>query len=128
VGRIPPDALSLQRSDRLRRASEIQTLFQQGNRVERPSFVALWRPREQGRRVGFAVSRRVGSAVDRNRARRRIREAYRRQQHALRASIDVVFISRPVVLTRRFTDLLEEMRQTLEALGRGTRGERPRGA
>jgi len=78
--------------------------------------------------VGFAVSRRVGGAVVRNRARRRLREAYRRQQHVLRASVDVVFISRPVVLTRRFTDLLEEMRRTLEGLSRARRGEGPGGA
>jgi len=128
VGRHLPGRLSLQRSARLRRASEIQTLFQQGNRDERLSFVALWRPRERGRRVGFAVSRRVGGAVVRNRARRRLREAYRRQQHVLRANVDVVFISRPVVLTRRFTDLLEEMRRTLEGLSRATRGEGPGGA
>ena len=78
--------------------------------------------------MGFAVSRRVGGAVVRNRARRRLREAYRRQQHVLRASVDVVFISRPVVLTRRFTDLLEEMRRTLEGLSRATRGGGPAGA
>ena len=78
--------------------------------------------------MGFAVSRRVGGAVVRNRARRRLREAYRRQQHVLRANVDVVFISRPVVLTRRFTDLLEEMRRTLEGLSRATRGEGPGGA
>ena len=78
--------------------------------------------------MGFAVSRRIGGAVVRNRARRRLREAYRRQQQVLRANVDVVFISRPVVLTRRFTDLLEEMRRTLEGLSRATRGEGPGGA
>jgi len=40
----------------------------------------------------------------------------------------VVFISRPVVLTRRFTDLLEEMRRTLEGLSRATPGGGPGGA
>jgi ribonuclease P protein component len=98
---------------------EIQELFQQGNRDERPSFVALWRPREEGRQVGFAVSRRVGGGVARNRARRRLREAYRRQQGVLRAPVVVMFVARPNVLVRRFNDLLEEMRLALEVFNRG---------
>ncbi len=86
--------------------------------------MALWRPRDQGRRVGFAVSRRVGSTVARNRARRRLREAYRRQQEALRANVAVVFVGRPGALTRRFTDLLEEMRGALETMSRTARHDR----
>ncbi len=118
MGRVPPGALSLRRGERLRRASEIQALFRQGNRDEQASFVALWRQRDRGRRVGFAASRRTGGAVERNRVRRRIREAYRREQRALRASVDVLFIGRPSVLGRRFTELAEEMRRALERLSR----------
>lgn len=98
---------------------EIQELFQQGNRDEKASFVTLWLPRADGRRIGFAVSRRVGGGVTRNRARRRLREAYRRQQQVLRASVAAMFVARPDAVTRRFADLLEEMRLVLEALNRG---------
>jgi len=80
--------------------------------------VALWEARVEGRHVGFAVSRRVGGAVARNRTRRRIREAYRRQQQSLPEGIAVMFIGRPAALTRRFPILLEEMRRTLDSLGR----------
>src|SRR5262249_35312790 len=118
-GRIPSRRLALPRSERLRRSGEIQGLFQQGNRDERPSFVALWRPRVEGRRVGFAVSRRVGSAVARNRARRRMREAYRREEEALSGGVTAIFVARPSVLTRPFNNLLEEMRLTLKVLERG---------
>lgn len=74
------------------------------------------------------MSRRIGGAVKRNRVRRRIREAYRREQRALRASVDVLFIGRPSVLSRRFTELVGEMRHTLEGLSRDTRRENRRGA
>ena len=107
------------RSEGLRRAAEIQGLFQQGNRDERPSFVVLWQPREEGRRIGFAVSRKVGNAVARNRARRRLREVYRIQQETLVASVAAVFVARPSVLTRRFADLRDEMRLALGTLNRG---------
>ena len=79
----------------------------------------------EGRRVGFAVSRKVGSAVARNRARRRLREAYRREQEAVQVPVDAVFVARPAALTRRFVDLCGEMRAALDALGRGSaRGDR----
>jgi ribonuclease P protein component len=84
----------------------------------------LWRLSGGGRRAGFTVSRRVGGAVERNRVRRRIREAYRVQQQALRPGIDVVFIGRPVVLTESFAHLYEEMRQALMALTRSAGEQR----
>lgn len=122
--RALPSPRDLGRSERLRRAADIQAVFQRGHREERRSFVALWRLSGGGRRAGFAVSRRVGGAVERNRVRRRIREAYRLQQHALRSGIDVVFIGRPVALTEPFVDLYEEMRQALRALTRIAGDER----
>jgi ribonuclease P protein component len=105
---------------------EIQELFQQGKRDERPSFVALWKPRAIGRLVGFAVSRRVGGSVARNRARRRLREAYRHEREALEAGVMAVFVARPAAMTRRFGDLREEMRLALETFNRAIAREEPR--
>jgi ribonuclease P protein component len=58
----------------------------------------------------------VGTAVDRNRARRRLREAYRRHQDTLPVGVEVVFIGRPAALTVAFTQLCAEIRQCLTAL------------
>ena len=102
---------------------EIQELFQRGKREERPSFVALWKPRDIGRLVGFAVSRRAGGAVARNRARRRLREAYRRERQVLVAGVVAMFVARPGALTRRFADLREEMRLALQTFNRASARE-----
>ena len=69
-------------------------------------------------RVGVTVSRQVKGSVDRNRARRRLREAARASlieggSGARRRGIryDVVLIARPAALTVRFADLKEEAEQ-----------------
>src|SRR6266550_5442199 len=45
-------------------------------------------------RVGFITSRRVGSAVARNRVRRRLREIVRRHQHDLRQDLWIVLVAK----------------------------------
>jgi ribonuclease P protein component len=118
-------ALPLPRGERLRRAAEFQAVFQHGSRHERPSFVALWQ-RADGRRVGFAVSRQIRGAVARNRARRRIREAYRRIRAQMADDVALVVVARPSASTRPFPELVEDMRRLAEALARAPRGTTPR--
>ncbi|MGH7415477.1 MAG: ribonuclease P protein component, partial [Candidatus Rokuibacteriota bacterium] len=95
--------LTLPRGERLRRSAEFQAVFQQGSRLERPTFVVLWR-HAAGRRVGFAVSRLVRGAAQRNRARRRVREAYRQVRALIAADIEMVVVARPSAATRPFQD------------------------
>jgi len=103
-------AQALPRAERLRRASEIQSVFERGSRVESRAFVLLWRPVVDGRKAGFAVSRRVGGAVKRNRVRRRLREAYR-QSPGFPADLMLVFVGRPAAADTPFADLLAEMQR-----------------
>jgi len=47
-----------------------------------------------GPRVGFSVSKRLGNAVDRNRVKRVLREAFRANGRFLRENMDLVLIAR----------------------------------
>jgi len=98
-------------------------VFQQGSRVEGASFVALWR-RAPGRRVGFAVSRHVRGAVERNRVRRRLREAYRQVRAELPADIEMVLVTRPAAASRAFVDLVGDLRGLAAALARPSKVSR----
>lgn len=67
-----------------------------------------------GPRVGFTVTKRIGNAVTRNRAKRRLREAVRLvAARDMRPRHDYVIISKPDVLTARFSALCEDLRRTL---------------
>jgi ribonuclease P protein component len=121
-----PAALGLPRGARLRRATEFQAVFQYGRRLERPGFVALWRSAER-RRAGFAVSRQLRGAVTRNRARRRLREAYRQVQALMPCDVELVLVARASAATRKLPDLVEDMRWLADNLGgaAGARAARP---
>jgi len=69
-------------------------------------------------RVGFTASRRVGGAVARNRARRRLKAAAAavlRQSAA--GAVDLVLIARPETVTRPFPALLADLETALRRTG-----------
>ena len=72
----------------------------------------------EGLRVGFTVSRKVGGAVVRNRARRRLRQAAERvmPDHAATGR-DYVLIGRGTTVERRFEDLVADLETALARLG-----------
>lgn len=97
---------------------------QAGRSAARRSFVLKGRPRQSacGRpaseaRFGFAVTKRLGSAVVRNRARRRLKEAVRlvAPEHA-KPGYDYVVIGRPGAVDAAFAEILEELRTALRSI------------
>ena len=68
-------------------------------------------------RLGVVVSRRVGNAVVRNRAKRLMREVFRRNQAKISGAFDLVLIARSsiqrrsyAVVERDFMDVLRHAR------------------
>lgn len=69
-------------------------------------------------RVGFTVTRKVGSAVTRNRARRRLREVARAVlPETAVPGCDYVLIARSGTLDRPYPDLLADLKSALMAVG-----------
>jgi ribonuclease P protein component len=111
---LPPDA-------RVRRRPEFERAYNTGVRIH-GRFMTLFVVANGGTqaRLGVAASKKVGPAVDRNRAKRRARELFRR--HKLAAGLDIVIVPRREMLDAPFASLETDY---LAALDRRTR-ERPR--
>ena len=112
---------------RLRAAREFARLKVQGSRLAVGCLVLNWSPTADRpvSRVGVITSRKVGHAVLRNRARRLLREAFRRHQSELAAPADLVLVARNSIVGR---SQAEVDRNFLEALRRaGLRFAAPAG-
>ncbi|MHA1538692.1 MAG: ribonuclease P protein component [Alphaproteobacteria bacterium] len=69
-------------------------------------------------RIGFTASRKVGNAVARNRAKRRLRAVVDEIMPDCAApGIDYVIIARGATLTRRYADLLADLKTALRRVG-----------
>lgn len=90
-----------------------------GPRVAGPAFVVQVRDRqdEGPPRVGLTVSKKVGTAVERNRVRRRLRAIVNGQGlPALRPACDYVLVGRRAALGRNFDTLQGDLKAALSRL------------
>ncbi|QBF30158.1 ribonuclease P protein component [Thalassococcus sp. S3] len=118
VGEDTPPAVPVRLEVLRKRADFIKA--SRARRVAMPGFILQMRQRSDGDaiRVGFTCSKKVGNAVARNRAKRRLREIARlvlpKHGHPGR---DYVLIGRAdVTATRDFADLRNDLLQALRKL------------
>lgn len=76
-------------------------------------------PPETGARVGLTVTKKAGNAVERNRMKRRFREALRTPGLAASQDHDYVIVARREALSAPFAALVGEIRRCLADAGRG---------
>jgi ribonuclease P protein component len=106
--------------DRLRQRADFLAVAG-GPRMNSPAFVVQSRARgDDGPvRFGFTVTRKVGTATERNRIRRRLREVVKRLDEAsIRPHSDYVLVGRRAALTTDFVAMLEDLRSALRRLER----------
>ena len=106
--------------DRLRQRADFLAVAD-GARVNSAAFVVQERCRDDDGpvRVGFTVTKKNGTATERNRIRRRLRELVKRLDViSMRPHTDYVLVGRRAALNRDFTTMLDDLRQALHRLAR----------
>ena len=103
---------------RLRRSGLFAETYAQ-ERCYRGRYMVLWLRQGEGAalRLGVVTSRKVGEAVVRVRARRMLREAFRRNRRRLTGAVDVVLVARASLLTATPAELAGELLRLAERAG-----------
>jgi ribonuclease P protein component len=110
--------------ERIRRRSEFQDIYERGARIHGRFATIFVLPNQRAAgRLGIAATKKLGGAVQRNRAKRLIREVFRRNKIA--AGFDVVVIPKRDLLDATLTVLEADYRKTIE---RRSPSRRPDGA
>jgi ribonuclease P protein component len=106
---------------RLSRSAEFDRVFRQGRSHANRVLVLYAFPRADASapaepRLGLSVSRRVGGAVERNRVKRLLREAFEQELERLPDGHDIVIVARPEAKAVAERDGLEGIRAALVEL------------
>jgi len=111
---------SFPRNARLLRHADFERVYKQGRRHFSASLTAFYwlrpetdlaRSATPGLRIGFTVSRALGGAVQRNRMKRRLREAVRLCGVPAGVAADVVINPKKSLLTIDFAEVVNEVRR-----------------
>ncbi len=118
-----PAALSASKrfpkSHRLLKHADFDRVYKQGRRQFAQHMTVFYLARasdDVGLRVGFTVSKALGGAVQRNRMKRRLREAVRLNSVQRNVAADVVINPKRTLLTAEFCDLRNEVAKAFEVI------------
>jgi ribonuclease P protein component len=133
--RLPEPKLAFPRSSRILRSADFRTVYDNGIRVSSPIFAAFCLARGAGERgagergagendthrdsarLGLTVPRAIGPAVERNRIKRRLREAFRMHRTEFGTRWDIVLNPRRAALVAPFPEIERAFQKVIEKCG-----------
>ena len=108
---------ALPAAERIRRRPEFERVYNAGSKTHGRFMTVFVLPNGGAvPRLGVAATRKIGSSVDRNRAKRLAREVFRR--HKMAVGLDVVVVPRREMLDAPFASLEADYHAALQRSGR----------
>lgn len=98
------------KQDVLRKKKEFTLLYNKGKSVGEKCLVLIFRKNGLPyNRKAFVASKKVGGSVQRNRARRLLRESYRSLEKSIKPGYDILFIARKTIVELKYADVKKSM-------------------
>ena len=110
--------MTFPRSVRLLKHADFERVYDKGRRHFSANMTLFYLFRESGEgiRVGFTVSRALGDAVERNRMKRRLREAVRLTRLGMIVQADIVINPKRSLLKADFANVVKEVSRGFEVV------------
>jgi len=114
-----PKRLRLSRSLRLAQNRDFARVRQNGQRLVLGCLIANWNRLPEGAqsKLGVVTSKKIGGAVQRNRARRLLRESFRLHQHELAQPVELVLVARNSITDKGFDGVEKDFLAALRRAG-----------
>jgi ribonuclease P protein component len=114
-----PKRLRLSRASRLAQSRDFARVRQQGERLALGCLIANWNKLPDGGtlKLGVVTGKRIGGAVERSRARRLLRETFRRHQHEFAQPVELVLVARNSIAGKKFADVEMDFLAALNRAG-----------
>ncbi|MEW6130684.1 MAG: ribonuclease P protein component [Acidobacteriota bacterium] len=107
------------KSHRILRRAEFRQVYQQGRRFQAKFFTAFVIDNQGNQtRLGITTTRKMGNAVRRNRARRLLREVFRKNKQLAADGIDIVLNARDSISEAAYTDVESDFISFLKKAGK----------
>jgi ribonuclease P protein component len=101
----------MNRRFRLTKSTDFKRVRREGRSFAHPLLVLIADPnRSDETRIGVVAGKRIGNAVQRNKAKRRLREAARALHTNLQSGWDLVLLARPGMLEAHWDEIVEAVR------------------
>ncbi|HZP63726.1 MAG TPA: ribonuclease P protein component [Terriglobales bacterium] len=117
------DRARFPRTVRLLRHRDFERVYKQGKRHFAPHLTVFYfgHSGRERPKVGFTVGKVLGKAVERNRLRRRLREAVRLHLQELNTAVDVVIHPKKSAVEAAFAELQNEIARSFEVITKASR-------
>jgi len=114
---------TFRRASRLLRHTDFERVYKQGKRhfASHLTVFYLRRIEGDGPRFGFTIGKIVGTAVERNRVKRRLREVVRLHCGEIAAPVDIVIHPKKSAIRAQFSELEDEISRAFEVAERSIR-------
>lgn len=109
---------ALQEFKTIKTNGEFKRAYARGKSFANPALATYAiKNRSNTSQIGITASKKVGNAVQRNRARRIIRAAFRELSDEVNTGFDLVFVARTKTVNSKSTQIKEIMKKHLKAAG-----------
>jgi ribonuclease P protein component len=117
-------SMKMKKENRLRNNRDFRIVYDKGKSFANRYLVLFIKKNSFNyNRVGFAVTKKLGKAVVRNKVKRRMREAYKLNSEEVKQGYDIIFLSRISAKEASFSELKKAEAHLLKKAGLLQKGE-----